>query len=555
MKILHKLDGSHFPNSKKWLILIVGGILLISIYKIRSYYNPERMMKWGDATVGWIVSQELRTEYDDIHRYGEIKVNELFDIVKLDLDAETIRSIQDLKHCTNLKELNLNARNITNLSVLRRLNKVDKLVVSHGDMKTLNYLKDLKVSTLILKDFTLSSVEPLVENGNLSRLEVEDTYIEDAGSFQNLSGLTHLSLVHVSTDMPLVLCESNNYQEVCLSKVKIQNMDTLSHCTDLVSLKLESINLNDSMETGLPAGLKEVTVKDCGLTNLKMFLSLPNLTSLDVSDNVIEDISDLEKLSDLKALSLANNPIGDLSPIGCLKGRLKLNLSGIPLEGEILDVLSKMQFEEIAVSNCSLSDIGFLSGHDEIKRMDLSDNGIENIEILNIYRKGFSYLNLSGNPVCDLTPLTEWAPNIPSLYEDDPYFEGVELDVSGIQLGEMDAEKGIDVIENIILSRLTVRDCGLETAELARVQVRLQYLDISGNPIESIEPLEQLKFLTDVIARDTLITEKKLPRPHLTKLSTPPGTYGIAASWKSTGLEIFFFMDTGKKKWVRIVIE
>lgn len=555
MKTFHKRDGKHFRNSKKWLILIIGGILLISSYKVWSYYNPQRIMRWGDATVGWIVSQELRTDYDDLNRYGEIKVNELSNIVELDLDAEMIRSIQDLKYFTNLEELTLNAKNITNLKVLRDLEHLDKLVVSHGDMKTLHYLKDLKVSTLILKDFTLSSVEPLMENGNLSRLEVEDTYIEDARSFQDLSGLTHLSLVHVSTDIPLVLCESNHYQEVCLSKVKIQNLEALSHCTDLVSLKLESINLNDSLKTGLPTGLKEVTVKDCGLTDLKMFLSLPNLTSLDVSDNVIEDISDLEKLSDLKALSLANNPIGDLSPIGCLKGKLNLNVSGIPLEGEILDVLSQMQFEEITVSNCSLSDLGFLSGHDEIKRMDLSDNGIENIEILNIYRKGLSYLNLSGNPVCDLTPLMEWAPNIPFLYKDDPYFEGVELDVSGIQLGEMDAEKGIDVIENIILSRLTARDCGLETAELARFQVRLQYLDISGNPIESIEPFNELKFLTDVIAKDTLMTEKKLPPPYHIKLLTPPGIYGIEASWKSTGLERFLFIDTGKKKWVRVVIE
>lgn len=555
MKPIHKRDGKHFRNSKKWLILMIGGILLVSIYKIQSYYNPERMMKWGDDTVGWIVSQELRTDYDDLNRYGEIKVNELSNIVKLDLDAETIRSIGDLKYFTSLEELTLNARNITNLKVLRDLEHLDKLVVSHGDMKTLNYLKDLKVSTLILKEFTLASVEPLMENGNLSRLEVEDTYIEDAGSFQNLSGLTHLSLVNVSTDMPLVLCESNHYQEVCLSKVKIQNLDTLSHCTDLVSLKLESINLNDSMDTALPTGLKEVAVKDCGLTDLKMFLSLTNLTSLDVSDNVIEDISDLEKLPNLKALSLANNPIGDLSPIGCLKGRLKLNLSGIPLEGEILDVLSKMQFEEIAVSNCSLSDIGFLSGHDEIKRMDLSNNEIENIEILNIYGKGFSYLNLSGNPICDLTPLTEWALNIPFNYKDDPFFEGVELDVSGIQLGEIDFEKGIEVIQNTVLSRLTARNCGLETAELATFQVRLQYLDISGNPIDNIEPLNGLKLLTDVIARDTLITEEKLPPPYHTKLLTPPGIYGIEPLWKRSGLYWHWSGGGFKDKWVRLVIE
>ena len=187
--------------------------------------------------------------------------------------------------------------------------------------------------------------------------------------------------------------------------------------------------------------------------------------------------------------------------------------------------------------------------------MDLSDNGIENIEILNIYRKGLSYLNLSGNPVCDLTPLMEWAPNIPFLYKDDPYFEGVELDVSGIQLGEIDTEKGIDVIKNTVLSGLTARNCGLETVEPARFQARLQYLDISGNPIESIEHLKNgSESLTDVIAKDTLITEQTLP-PYHTKLLTPPGTYGIEPLWKGSGLYWYWPGGGVKEKWVRIVIE
>ncbi len=42
---------------------------------------------------------------------------------------------------------------------------------------------------------------------------------------------------------------------------------------------------------------------------------LPNLVSLDVSDNEILDINDLSKLNDLKELSLANNSIQDLTPI------------------------------------------------------------------------------------------------------------------------------------------------------------------------------------------------------------------------------------------------
>lgn len=142
------------------------------------------------------------------------------------------------------------------------------------------------------------------------------------------------------------------------------------------------------------------------------------------------------------------------------------------------------------------------------------------------------------NPISDLSPLMEWVPNIPFYYKEDPLIEGVELDVSGIKLGEIEFEKGINVIENIIASKLTARNCGLKNTELDMFQVRLQFLDVSGNPIESIDSLYMLKFLKDVIAKETLISEKRLPS--YTKLLASPGTYGISTTWKMHGLEGFF---------------
>lgn len=55
------------------------------------------------------------------------------------------------------------------------------------------------------------------------------------------------------------------------------------------------------------------------LTDFKMLLLLPNLTTLDVTGNQIQDINDLASFDKLKELSLANNPIHDLSPMKSLK--------------------------------------------------------------------------------------------------------------------------------------------------------------------------------------------------------------------------------------------
>lgn len=557
--LFHKTNSSNPKRCIKWIttiitifkidsrgakyyikrIIITVMLLLICIYSILKYNDPDRIIKWHDDTVGWIVSQEV------IKHTDEVKVSEISDFVKLDLDAENIKNIRDLKYFDNLEELTLNVKNIRNQRALKHLGKLDRLVLTNGDMKTLKYIKELNISTLVLKNFRLSSIEPLSEIDTLSRLEITDTFIADISSLKDLSGLSYLSLTNVSSDSQISLCENGNYKEMYLSNVEI-DLDSLSHCTDLISLGLENIQPINGTDLELPDSLRKAAFKECGLTDLNLFLTLPGLTSLDVSCNTIQDINGLKALSNLEELSLAYNPVQNLSPIQYLDGIAALNLSGIKLEKEELAMLSKMRLEELSVSNCNISDLDFLEGQYEIKKLDLSNNSIDDIRMLGMYRQDLKYLNISENPIEDLTPLKEWTPNS-LFFRYYSEFEGVELDVSGIRLGKIEHEKGIGVIQSMTLNRLTARNCSLENAEIALSQIKLQFLDISDNPIEGIEYLSELPFLKDMVARNSLISEKRLP--YLSIKLTPPGTYGIPSLWK------FVPIDANKKDWMRLVVE
>lgn len=519
------------------------------------YSAPNRTVSWHDKTVGWIASQEL------MKTPNQVTVSNLSDFaqsVQLDLDAETITNIKDLKYFSNLEDLSLNVNNIRNLDMLRHLDKLNRLVLINGNRKTLKYLKNLNVSTLILKNFTLSSIEPLTEMCGLSRLEITDTFIEDSASFKNLSDLPYLSLVNVSSDSGISLCKAGNYKEINLSNVEINNLGSISRCTGLSSLGLENINLADGEELELPHSLKNVALKDCRLTNLKMFLSLPNLTTLDVADNQIQDINDLASFENLEELSLANNPIHDLSPIQSLKSIKKLNLSGISHDNKTLDLLSKMSFDELSVSNCNITDLSFLKGHGEIKKLDISHNAVEDIGILKMYRKGLESLNISWNPISDLSPLKDWVfSGIIYIYY--PSFKGVELDVSGINLGKIDDEKGMAVVQDLVVGRLTARNCGLKNVDIVRSQMQLRYLDISDNPLNdiSIITLDGLPFLEDVIAKETSPSKVNVPFYGLYNgflyLLTPPGTYGISSFYKGGFSPTL--IDTSKRAWIKLVIE
>ena len=543
-------DNCSFNNNKLWRIFIVLGILITLFCGIWYYNDDNRYVNWDDDTVGWIINEEMVYIY---HSYSKTRINELPDIYKLNLDAELIKSIKVLKYFKNLESLVINAKNIKSLKTLQSLEKLDELVIIYGDMNTLKYLKKLNVSNLVLENFNLPSVDPLLEMPNLSKLEIKHSYINDTQALSKLENLTYLSLVDVQADSSISLCENGNYEGLYLSNIDIESFDFLPTCKNLTSLKLEKINIENGMDIEFPTGLTEVMFKGCGLKNLKRFLMLPNLVSLDVSDNEILDINDLSKLNDLKELSLANNSIQDLTPIKNLKGDIKLNISGIKLGGDILSLLSTMQFEELYVANCDLSSLDFLEGHTEIKRLDISNNSIRDIGILKMYRKELTCLNIAWNPIDDLSPLVEWAPSTLIHDKKNQDFPGVEFDMSGIQLEKIEEDKGIHIIEETIFRKLTARNCGLKDVDLVKYQLEIEYLDISNNPIESISGADGQRFLKEIVAKNTLIDGDKIIT---LKTLSPSKVYAISSYWKlCCEIGSSFYRTKGKPVIARVILK
>ena len=538
-----------FKHNKLWGFIIILGLLLAFLYGIWLYNDDNRYVNWDDDTVGWIIAQEVEYSY---HAYPRIRINELPDIRELNLDAELIRSIKVLKYFKNLEKLVINAKNIKNLKTLQSLGKLDELVIIHGDMNTLKYLKKLNVSKLVLENFNLSSVDLLLEMPNLSKLDIKHSYINDIQALSKLENLTYLSLIDVQADSPITLCENGNYEGLYFSNIDIDNFDYLPTCKNLTSLKLEKVNIKKGMDIEFPTGLTEVMFKGCGLKNLKRFLMLPNLVSLDVSDNEILDINDLFKFNNLKELSLANNSIHDLKPIKNLKGHIKLNISGIKLDKNILRLLSKMQFEELYVANCDLSDLDFLEGHKEIKRLDISNNSIRDIGILKMYRKELAYLNIAWNPIDDLTPLAEWAPYTLLNDKRNAEFPGVEFDITGIQLEEIEEDKGIRILKEMLFHKLTAKNCGLKNASLVRYQLKIEYLDISNNPIKDIAGTDNLKFLKEMVAKNTLIDGDKII---IFGVLSPSKVYTISSYWKWDGSKSSFYGREGKAVMTRVILK
>lgn len=109
-----------------------------------------------------------------------------------------------------------------------------------------------------------------------------------------------------------------------------------------------------SLEEGDLADLQHLECQDAGIASLEGMELLPNLETLSLFENEIEDISPLAALSDLEELQLGANRIGDVSPLAELAELSRLGLGSNRVE-----------------------DLAPLAGLAELRWLDLDDNAID----------------------------------------------------------------------------------------------------------------------------------------------------------------------------------
>ena len=88
----------------------------------------------------------------------------------------------------------------------------------------------------------------------------------------------------------------------------------------------------------------ELDLSDYGIANLDGIEGLVNITSLNLSGNMIHDVGPLAALKDLESLFLAENRISDIEALGSLSGLREIDLSFNDIEKA--DVLLDLDFLE-----------------------------------------------------------------------------------------------------------------------------------------------------------------------------------------------------------------
>ena len=390
---------------------------------------PEDVTEYGGAVLAEEDSTETAT--------GEVitvgSADELQTALSSESDSYTIKFTSDI----TISYIDINGTEYGNLlskkileddTTIRFFNKsfseyISKISgVKEEDMK-FKWMKNQ--TSLIITDPNVSSLEDLVFFPNLVNLEI--------GRFGQ-PGLTP----NITTLAGVENCENLNSLSIYYGQQK--DYSTISTLENLEKLKIAGdsksysniINILSSI-----VNLKELSLVDMNIVDLKDLAKMKNLETLDLTQNSINDLSEISKLSKLTYLSLAYNKVENILPLSENKNLtylnllnnenidsnrmnyndadlIKLNEIGKILEkdgGQILLDSDKLflfnNYITLDLSNQNLENIECLSGQINLEKLNLNNNNLtfedsESLEIIKSMTK-LKDLRLNNNKLSDIS--------------------------------------------------------------------------------------------------------------------------------------------------------
>ncbi|CAL6051919.1 leucine-rich_repeat domain-containing protein [Hexamita inflata] len=279
---------------------------------------------------------------------------------------------------------------------------------------------------------------------------------------------------------------SDNANLTSLNFISSFDIDTLlvDRCPniqlDLKSRKITELHILDcelQFATGLHLfpNLTILILTSNELSIINELSALSFLSKLDLSFNVITDISPLQSLKNLKYLNLtANQTLTNICPLQELTQLTILHLSQINLENA--SVLSNLiQLQELDLCYNKLVSLSGLQNMNQLQKLNLASNLLQDISILSTLN--LKELNISQNPDIDLQPL---------LYMTD-------LKVLYVCDNALSGNSAINLRNLVQLEELQMSCNQLVDIYPLRKLTKLKALDMFMNEIIDITPLKELQ--------------------------------------------------------------
>ncbi len=201
----------------------------------------------------------------------------------------SIKSLKDIAHFKNLKQLTLVYQSINDFAPLAELKNLETLNISDNKISDLAFLKGMKkLKSLNVSYNKLTEISGIESLKNLEELDISYNKINNIKGLEKLTNLKMLLLNQSWTD----------------ETSRIRDISPLKDMKKLEILSLESNRIADLNPISGLDRIKALNLCQNGINNIEPLSSLINMESLDLSWNNITDIRPLTDMKKLKKLKI-----------------------------------------------------------------------------------------------------------------------------------------------------------------------------------------------------------------------------------------------------------
>ena len=442
------------------------------------------------------------------------------DVTEVHCGGTGVGSAQGIERFTNIRHLDLNNPNLSDLGPIGELRKLEYLDIDNGarrifDLSPLSNLTELRFLDLDGQPYTdisplaslnqieelwlagnpaITDLSPLGDKPTLKRLLMYNGNLASLPSFQNVPNLEYLDV----------------------SGSGVQSLAGIENLTSLAELNANWNQINDLSPLNGLSNLSILHLEGNQIQSLNALENIQNLTHLNVQWNQIASASALDGLLSLQQLYLDGNQLTSfdsvnlpvLSWLGLNQNPLRnLVLTGSPqlhaleVGGTELDQVTLGQLglmlpsvTILRVENLELSNLEFLQNWAQLVELWAGGNQISDLAPLSQLVQ-LSTIELRDNQVVDLSPL-DGLPNLNQLFIENNLLTDLKLsDLPALWFinARDNRIRHFDLINLPELKRLRVENNGLSDLSDLEGLSSLVWLYLGNNKINDLSPLSGLE--------------------------------------------------------------
>ena len=277
----------------------------------------------------------------------------------------------------------------------------------------------------------------------------------------------------------------------------IRDTAGLEHAVNLTSLDLNDNRIADVTALGPLANLEDLTLDGNIVSDVTALGQLTALKHLRLSNNRVSDVSALGRLTLLETLRLGNNRISEAAALGSLTALRELHIG----DNGVSDVtwLERLtQLRELMLDGNNISDISALGRLSALRQLWLNGNAVSDVTALGELTT-LEELHLDNNDISDVAPLGRLT-RISPLYLAGNRISNVtplgtltNLQTLRLDSNDISDATGLAALTELVELYLDHNDITDVTA-LGHLRL-LDQLTLAGNAVSDVTPLRMLASL------------------------------------------------------------